>query len=107
MNFTLIEVIALFFIGINIFLLLFALIAIINNYLRYRAKLKINAETAINSDIYNIIIDYIKYAETKGDKEIYLNYIADLPYSIKHKLDCNLFDVRINKLNQIIIKRRE
>ena len=105
MTFSLIEVIALFFISINIFIILSCLIALINRYFALRARLKIQSNNELNYIITMIIIEYLKYAEIKGDTFIALDIKKDLPRNIKEKLKSFGFKCNINLLGQIKIGR--
>lgn len=105
MTFSLIEVIALFFISINIFIIFSCLIALINRHFALRARIKIQANNELNYILTIIIIEYLKYAEIKGDDFIALDIKKDLPKNIKEKLNAFGFKCNINLLGQIKVER--
>ena len=106
MTFTIIEVIALFFIAINLFIILIFLGFLVNQFFKYKARIKVETECKVNDDLVKVIVSYCKYAQQKGDKQARLTELHRLlPQTVANRLKKDYgFKIVVNGLGEVCIK---
>ena len=106
MIFTVIEVVALFFISINIFIVLVFLTLLLDKFLKYKARIKIETECKVNNDLVKVITSFCEYAQRKGDKQARItNLHRLLPHAVAQELKKQYgYCVFVNGLGEICIR---
>lgn len=106
MTFTTIEVIALFFIAINLFIIFVVLALFLDKYFKYKARIKVETECKVNDDLVKVIVSYCEYAQQKGDKQARLTELHRLlPQPVANRLKKDYgFKIVVNALGEVCIK---
>ena len=106
MTFTIIEVIALFFIAINLSIILIFLGFWVDQFFKYKAKIKIEKECKTNHDLVQVIASYCKYAQLKGDTQARLTDLTRmLSPEIKKQLNQQYgYRVVLNGLSEVCVR---
>ena len=87
MTFTIIEVVALFFIAINLFIILLAVGWYLHQFFKYKARIKIEQECLVNNELFQVVVSFCDYAQRKGEKQIELSRLTKmLPPTVVQKL---------------------
>lgn len=105
MTFSIIEVCALFFVAINIFIVIILFFMWLNNLLLKKTRIKAEREYYVNDCLLRVILSFCDYVKLKKEKKVYLTRVNDLlPQEVLNQLKNKYgYKVLINQLDNIII----
>ena len=105
MTFSIIEVCALFFIAINIFIVFVLFFMWLNSFLLKKARIKAEREYYVNDCLLRVILSFCDYVKLKKEKKVYLTMVNNsLPQEIINQLKAKYgYKVLINQLGNIVI----
>ena len=109
MSFSIIEVIALFFIAINIFIVIVFFFVWLDGFLLKKSRIKSEREYYVNDCLLRVILSYCEYAKFKKEKKVYLRKVNNsLPKTVINQLNSKYgYKVIINHLGEIVISGGE
>lgn len=105
MTFSIIEICSLFFVAINIFIVIILFFLWLNSFLIKKARIKAEREYYVNDCLLRVILSFCDYVKLKKEKKVCLTRVNDLlPQEVINQLKSKYrYNVLIDQLDNIVI----